>query len=51
MTRLLSMALLLVVGASAVMAAEICGNPCEDGFIWTDKNMGMCVPAPEKPTS
>ena len=48
------LALFLVAASGPVASAfaeEICGNPCPTGYVWTDKNMGMCVPAPELPTS
>lgn len=47
---LLGLAILIVASVS-VIAEEICGNPCEEGYVWTDKDMGKCIPAPEKPTS
>lgn len=41
----------LFFGAALAVANEICGNPCEEGYVWTDKDMGKCIPVPEKPTS
>lgn len=51
MTRLVFTVVLLLCGATAALAIEICGNPCEEGYVWTDKDMGKCIPAPPKPTS
>lgn len=45
-TPALILALLLQASAIAPALAEICGNPCDEGFVWSDRNMGMCVPAP-----
>lgn len=52
-TTILTLALLVTTAALApAQAIEICGNPCEEGYVWTDKNMGMCIPAPPPaPTS
>lgn len=41
----------LAASATLAVAEEICGNPCPTGFVWTDKDMGKCVPDPQKPTS
>jgi len=51
MMRLTSTLLLLLLGAASAAAVEICGNPCEEGYVWTDRNMGMCVPAPPEPAT
>lgn len=51
MTRLVFALALLTLTATVAHATEICGNPCEEGYVWTDKDMGKCIPAPPKPTS
>jgi hypothetical protein len=42
----LILALLLPAAAAAPALAQDCGNPCEDGYVWTDADMGKCIPAP-----
>jgi hypothetical protein len=42
-------AVALLLAAVAPALAQNCGNPCEDGYVWTDKDMGKCIPAPPPP--
>ena len=51
MLRPVCMLMFLLIGPAAADALEICGNPCEEGYVWNDRNMGMCVPAPPEPAT
>lgn len=40
-------AALFIASTTLAVAEEICGNPCPTGYVWTDKDMGKCVPEPK----
>lgn len=42
----LALALQLAGAAAALAEGENCGNPCDDGYVWTDKDGGKCIPRP-----
>jgi hypothetical protein len=46
MRKVLILALLLQASAIAPAWAENCGNPCDEGRVWTDKEGGKCIKPP-----